>query len=95
MLCSGSLASSCFRRRRKKNAAKAISTTAATAPIAIPTMAPVLREEPPEEPPESLEDDDVGVDLPVLVAKFARIVTMFSSAPSFQVHCETLKIRRS
>lgn len=70
---------------------------AATAPITMPTMAPVLREEPLEEVSESLDEDDVGllVDSLVVVAELARMVTMLSSAPSFQVHCETLKTRRS
>lgn len=59
------------------------------APITIPAMAPPLREEPEPEPESPGGDEEVESE------SFDDMVTMFSSAPSTQVHADTLKVSRS
>lgn len=52
-------------------------------------MAPPLREEPEPEPESPGGDEEVESE------SFDDMVTMFSSAPSTQVHADTLKVSRS
>lgn len=59
----------------------------------MPAMAPPLRRELPVELPEESPEDEQSVQSSV--ESLAGMVMMFSSAPWFHVHAETLKTPRS
>lgn len=91
-----SLAFTAFRCRRRKKTPTATKPKKARQPITVPPMVPLLRVE--------LFDVTVSVvcvaeaeaeEEDVVFASLDVMVTMFSSAPSTQVHCDTLKSCRS
>lgn len=92
----------CRRLRIMKKATAAAMT--ATTPITMPTIAPVLNEFCAllaEEPSSSdgsgsfSSSSSPSSEFEVDLEPLGRMVTTFSSAPSSQVHCDTLKTCRS